>query len=82
MRLSKGRQIADLRGWDLRCFREVELIQRLQAWQLRVTDTVGNGMTIALFTLDRQQRFQVAHVAVLFFDRLFGQWTAMPHVPY
>src|ERR1035441_9220836 len=58
-------QFSNLRRWNLRRLREVELFQRLQPRQLRIANPVRNRMTVALFAFDRQQSFQVPDVALV-----------------
>jgi hypothetical protein len=58
---------------DLLRLREIELFQRLQAWQVRIANAVVDGVPVALFALHRQQRFQIAGVAVVLLHRLPGQ---------
>jgi hypothetical protein len=66
-------QFADLRRGYLWRSRELELFQRFHPWQFGIVQPVRDGMPVALFTLHRQQRFQITDVAAIFFHRLFRQ---------
>ena len=66
-------KFANLRRWYLRRPREVEFLQRLHPRQLGIVQPVRDGVPVALFTLHRQQRFQITDVAAIFFHRLFRQ---------
>jgi hypothetical protein len=66
-------QLAHLRRRDLPRSCEFEPFQRFHAWQLGIVQPMSNGVPVPLFTLHRQQCFQVTHVAAIFFHRLFGQ---------
>jgi hypothetical protein len=52
---------------------KVELFQRLHARQLRIANAVVDGVPVALFALDGQQRFEIPDVAVVLLHRLLGQ---------
>ena len=45
--------------------RKIELFERLDARQLRITNTVVDGVPVALFALDGQQRFEILDVTVV-----------------
>ena len=49
------------------------LFQGFHARQLRIACPVPNRMPVALFTLDRQQCFQVLDALSVLFDGLFGE---------
>lgn len=53
---------------DLLHLREVELIDRLQAWQLGIAEAAGDGAPVALFALDGQQSFEVANIVNAFIE--------------
>ena len=46
--------------------------QRLHLRQLRIANPVLDRMPVPLFALHRQQRFQIANVALILFRGLFG----------
>ena len=66
-------QLANAGCWDLLCLCKVELFERLDARQLRIANAVVDGVPVALFALDGQQRFQIPDVTVVLLHGLFGQ---------
>jgi len=69
-------KLADLRRRDLRRLAEVELVEGLDAWQMRVLEPTRDRMPLALVDLGGEQRFQIAQVRVALAHRLLTQFTS------
>src|SRR5882724_9688092 len=66
-------QLANSRRLNLRCLREVKLLQCFQSRQLRIANPVFDRVPVAFFAFHCQQGLQVAYMAVVLFDCLLSQ---------
>jgi hypothetical protein len=70
-------QLAQLRRRDRRCLAEVELVQGLDAWQMRFFDAPVDRATLPILQFGGEQRFQVAEVRLTLAFGLLGRRTAL-----
>src|SRR5579863_7229647 len=66
-------QLANLGRRNVPRLMEIELLERFQPWQPGLAQPVLDRVPVAFLRFHRQQCFQIADVAALLFDRLFGE---------
>ncbi len=71
-------QRLDLGGRDAWRLAEVELVERLDPWQVGILESPGDGVPLALLQLGLEERVEVAQVAVMLALGLLGETGTLP----
>jgi hypothetical protein len=74
-------QGADARGWDVWRLREIEILKRLHAWQMRILEAQFDGAALAVLHFRQQQGLQILQVRAILLAGFLGQRCELSAVP-